>query len=273
MEDPLAIGLSMKTAFTFGDGVESLAIWARVLIQSLPSPVPQIRVPPFFPAVLALFTVVSRNAQWLKLAPALATLGWLALTHRLLRRMGAGTGGAWLITLITAAAPMAVFLGTSLLPEPLFALLISASLLMVLEDRPLMAGVFAGLANAMLVVGGLALIVARTIVFLTHRRARAAGLFTVAAMMFAAPWIGWSLAHHAPGDPATNVVTGLLASEKAVVLGANLISLFESPFTLLSGIPNVYSAFAAALIFGWSVYRRRQLILDSVCSLAIVWRC
>jgi hypothetical protein len=47
-----------------------------------------------------------------------------------------------------------------------------------------------------------------------------------------------------------------------VVLGANAISLFESPFTLLSGAANLYAAFGVALIFGLSVYRRRQLIPD-----------
>jgi hypothetical protein len=255
-----AIGLS------YDDGVhlvtaESLATGHGYSIQSLPSPIPQTKVPPLFPAALALFTMVSRNAQWLKLAPALAALGWLALTHRLLRRMGAGSGGAWLVTLISAAAPMTVFLGTNLLPETSLALLISASLLMVLEDRPLIAGIFAGLATVTH-IAGLALIVAGMIVLLAHRRARAAGFFTAAAMIFVAPWIGWSLAHHSAGDPATNIVTGLRASEKAVVLGANVISLFKSPFALLSGIANLYAAFAAALIFGWSVYRRRQLLPD-----------
>jgi hypothetical protein len=249
----------------YEDGVhlvtaESLAAGQGFSIQSLPTPVPQTEVPPLFPALLAVFTLVSRNAQWLKLASTLATLGWLALTYRLLRRMGAGSGGAWLLTLIAAAAPMTVFLGTSLLPEGLFALLVSASLLMVLEDQPLIAGVFAGLASVTC-LAGLPLIVACMIVFLAHRRARAAGLFTAAAMIFVAPWIGWSLAHQAP-DPATNIITGLHASEKAVVLGKNVISLFESPFAVLSGIVNLYAAFAAALIFGWSVYRRRQLIPD-----------
>jgi len=255
-----AIGL------TYEDGVnlvtaESLATGHGYSIRSLPSPVPQTKVPPLFPAVLALFTLVSRQAQWLKLVPLFATAGWLALTYRILRKMGARSGGASLLTLITAAAPTSIFLATSLLPEPLFALLLTASLLMVLEDRPLIAGVFAGLATVTR-LAGLPLIVACMIVFLTHRRTRAAGLFTTAAMIFVAPWIGWSLAHQAPGDPATNIITGLRASEKAVVLGANVISLFESPFALLSGVANVYAAFAAALLFGWSIYKRRQLIPD-----------
>ncbi len=255
-----SIGLSYE------DGVhlvtaESLASGHGYSIVSLPSPVPQTKIPPLFPAVLALFTMVSRNAQWLKAAPVLAALGWLTLTFRLLRRMGAGSGGAWLVTLVSAAAPMTVFLGTSLLPEALFALLISASLLMALEDRPLLAGVFAGLAT-MTSLAGLPLIGSCMIVYLAHRRARAAAWFTAGAMIFVAPWIGWALAHQAPGDPATNIVTGLHASEKAVVLGANAIALFESPFALLSGIVNLYAAFASALVFGWSVYRRRQFMPD-----------
>src|SRR5580704_1112681 len=53
--------------------------------------------PPLFPAVLALFTFVSRQPQWLKLLPLACTAGWLALTRKLLLKMGASKDGALLL--------------------------------------------------------------------------------------------------------------------------------------------------------------------------------
>ncbi|MDE3196442.1 MAG: hypothetical protein KGN84_08865, partial [Acidobacteriota bacterium] len=116
-------------------------------IDSLPQPIPQTKYPPVWPSALALFLLVSKQTQWLKLLPLLCTVGWLAVTWRLLRKMGASAGGAWLLVLITAASPTVVFLGTNLMSEPLFALLTALALLMLLDDRALFAGLCAGLAT------------------------------------------------------------------------------------------------------------------------------
>src|SRR5438067_3833734 len=82
--------------------------------------------PPLFPAILALFTLVSEQAQWLKLLPLACTIAWLALTRNLLRTMGASRNGALLLVGLTAASPTIIYLSTNLLPESLFALLITA---------------------------------------------------------------------------------------------------------------------------------------------------
>ncbi len=71
-----------------------------------------------FPALLALFALVSRQAQWLKLVPLLCTLGWLALTRRLLTKMGATQECGWMLIAITAASPTVLYLGTGLYAEP-----------------------------------------------------------------------------------------------------------------------------------------------------------
>jgi hypothetical protein len=211
--------------------------------------------PPVFPVVLALFTLVSRQTQWLKLLPLLCTVAWLALSYRLLRRMGAKKGGAWLLVLITAASPTVVFLGTNLMPEPLFALFTAATLLLLLDERAFLAGVCAGLAT-LTQTAGVPLIAACMMVFVVRHRFRSAAQFTAAAMLFVAPWFGWALAN-APGSPAS-----LHESERLVVLGANVVSLFSSPFVLLSGIGGLYAVIATALLFGWSLIRRRQLMPD-----------
>jgi hypothetical protein len=210
--------------------------------------------PPVFPIMLGFFTLVSRQTQWLKLLPLLCTIGWLALSYRLLRRMGARSGGAWLLVLIAAASPTVVYLGTNLMPEPMFALLTVAALLLVLDERAFLAGVCAGLA-ALTLNTGLPLVGACMIVFVARHRFRSAAQFTAAAMLFVAPWLGWSLAN-ASGSPS------LHASEKLVVLGSNIVSLLSSPFALLSGIGGLYAVIATAVLVGWSLIRRRQLMPD-----------
>src|SRR5579871_3237932 len=75
----------------------SLATGHGYVIGNLPQPVPQTSFPPLFPALLALFTRISQQAQWLKLLPLLCAAGWLLVTHRLLRRMGASVNSALLL--------------------------------------------------------------------------------------------------------------------------------------------------------------------------------
>ncbi|HVW84301.1 MAG TPA: glycosyltransferase 87 family protein, partial [Bryobacteraceae bacterium] len=260
---------------------KSLASGHGYTIESLPTPIPQTKYPPLFPALLALFTLISRQTQWLKLLPVLCTVGWLALSYRLLRKMGAQSGGAWLLVLLTAASPMVVFLGTNLLSEPLFALLVTAALLALLDDRAVPAGVLAGLAT-LTRSAGVPLIVACVLVLIIRRRLRSAALFTAAAMAMAAPWFGWALAHSA-GHPyysganyaASNILTGYSANEKLAIFGSNILLLLASPFHLLTGIVSTYAAAGTAALAGWSLFRRRQLMPDLFvalyCLMLLLW--
>jgi 4-amino-4-deoxy-L-arabinose transferase-like glycosyltransferase len=102
-------------------------------IDSLPVPIPQTKYPPAFPLALALFAAVSQQTQWLKALPLLCAALWLVVTYKLLRKMGSDRYGALLVTGITAAAPSVVFVSTNLLSEPLFALLLTAALLALLD--------------------------------------------------------------------------------------------------------------------------------------------
>ena len=235
-------------------------------IESLPHPIPQTSDPPFFPAVLALFTLVSQQTQWLKLLPLACAAGWLFLTRKLLLKMGASKNGALLLVGLTAASPTVVFLSTNLLPESLFALLITAVLLALLEERALLAGVFAGLAT-LTQTAGVALIAACILTLVVRRRFRNAAIFAGVAMAMAAPWFGWSLARvthdvYRTSYAASNILTGLAANEKLVVLSRNLLSVLASPFSLITGVSNILSVIGTIVVLIWCFYVRRQLVPD-----------
>ena len=134
-----AIGL-FHDDVVYLESAKSLAAGHGYLIESLPTPIPQTKYPPLWPALLALFLLVSQNPLWLKLPAMLCTVGWLLLSYRLLRKMGANQLGALGLVLIVAASPTTVFLASHLLSEPLFALLVTASIIAMLDDRPLTAG-------------------------------------------------------------------------------------------------------------------------------------
>ena len=235
-------------------------------IDSLPTPIPQTNFPPLFPALLALFTLVSRQTQWLKLLPLVCTAGWLVLTRKLLLKMGASRNGAMLLVGLTAAAPTVVFLSTNLLPVSLFGLLATAALLALLEERALLAGFFVGLAT-LTHTAGVALIVACILTLVVRRRFSGALILAAVAMAVSAPWFGWSIAHvthdgNQAAYAASNILTGLAANEKLIVLSRNLLSLLAGPISLLTGLSNVFSVIGTIVILIWSFFLRRQLVPD-----------
>lgn len=211
--------------------------------------------PPLFPAVLALFALVSRQAGWLKLVPLLCTFGWLALTWRLLVKMGASREAAWALVLMTGASPTVLHLGTGLFPETLFALLVTASLMALLEEKALLAGLCAGLASVTLSCGA-TLILACLFTLVAHRRLRSALVFTGVAMLFASPWLGWTLAHDSV------LILRLQASDLATLLGNNAMLLAAAPFTLLTGYANLYPGLLTAVALLIVLVRRRQFVPD-----------
>jgi hypothetical protein len=187
--------------------------------------------------------------------------------------MGASGNGALLLVGLTAASPAVIFLSTNLLPESLFALLATAALLTLLEERALLAGVFAGLA-ALTKTAGAALIVACILTLVVRRRFRSAGIFAAVAMAIVAPWLGWSLAHvthdRPSNDMASSIFTGLAASEKLIVVGHNLLSLLASPFSLLTGLSNALAVVATIVVLVWCFFVRRQLVPDLFIALYCV---
>ncbi|HWE50842.1 MAG TPA: glycosyltransferase family 39 protein [Bryobacteraceae bacterium] len=265
--------MAPATGLSYDDGIyavtaKALAAGHGYVIDSLPRPVPETKFPPFFPAVLALFTLVSQQTLWLKLLPMLCSVGWLALTYKLLRKTGATSNGALVLILLTAVSPMVVFLSTSLLSDSLFALLLMAALLMLLEDRAFLAGALAGLAT-LTRSAGVPLIAACILTLVIRRRFRSATIFTLVSMLMVAPWFGWSLANASHGLArggesylSSNILTSLPANEKVLVLARNLVLVAESPGALLTGYHDLYSAIGLVLALGWCLYVRRHLLPD-----------
>ena len=275
-----ALGLFHDDA-VYLESAKSLVAGHGYLIESLPAAIPQTKYPPLWPAVLALFLLISQNPLWLKLPAMLSTAGWLFFSYKLLRKMGAGHLGALALVLMVAASPTTVFVATHLMSEPLFALLVTASLLAMLDDHPALAGALAGLATITR-SAGLPLLAAVFLVLLIRRRLRAAAFCTAAAGLIVAPWIGWSLAH-ASNHPyysgasytATSILTSLPANEKLAVLAMNVLFLLGTPFSLLSGAGNIYAALVTLALFIWALIRRRQLVPDLFlliyCALLLTW--
>jgi hypothetical protein len=111
------------------------------------------------------------------------------------------------------------------------------------------------------------LIVACILTLVARRRFRGALILAAVAMLIAAPWFGWSLAHVThdsshTGDAASNILTGLAANEKLVVLGRNLLFLCAGPISLLTGLTSVLSIIGTVAILVWCYYVRRQLVPD-----------
>lgn len=247
---------------------KSLASGHGYNIGSLPVPLAQTKYPPVFPALLALFTLVSDNAQWLKLLPLLCAAGWLYLTWRLLMRMGASSSSALFLVGLTAASPMVIFLGTNLMSEPLFGLLVTATLLCLLDERIVLAGLLAGLAT-LTRSAGMPLIAACALTLAARRRLRPALIFAATAMVVLAPWLGWTRAHtvldayYGNGNyAALNILTGFAANEKAIVLTRNVLYLLAAPYSLLTGMWNIFAVAGTVFVFGWSLFVRRQLVPD-----------
>lgn len=256
---------------------KALASGHGYMRDNLPQPVPETDVAPLFPAVLALLTLVSGYAAWLKLLPLACTVAWLWLTRRLLTIMGASGASALLLIALAAATPVVISLSTSLLPHTMFALLATAAMLSLLEDRPWLTGLFAGLATLTLTAGW-SLIAACLITLTARRRLRSAAIVTALASLLAAPWLGWSLAH-VTGEAGLrtlvddnsryggNILAFLPANEKLVVLTHNIASWFGGPAALLSGdlfveYSGPYSAAATAILLLWCLYKRRNLLPD-----------
>jgi hypothetical protein len=238
------------------------------VVDSLPLAVAETQYPPLFPALLALFTLVSQQALWLKLLPLICAVGWLWVTRNLLLMMGASRNAALLLIALAAASPVVLFVSTSLLPQALFGLLVAGALLALLKERALFAGILAGLAT-LTQESGVALIFACILTLIARRRFRRAAIFALTAMVIAAPWFGWSLAHithdaRLPGlsrAPFT-IFTGLAASEKLVVISHNLFALVASPIALLTGYVNTFTVSVTILLTIGCLIFRRQTVPD-----------
>lgn len=209
--------LAPAVGYMHDDGIylvtaKSLAQGHGYRIESLPGEIFQTKYPILYPALLTplwwisdSLAVVSFLAKLLSLACMAA---WIWLVRSWLKKdLELGGAAEWL-SIIVAASPWSLFLGTSVLPDALFALLSMASALLVMKalERtegsvpPQVWGAAALAAGAFLLrTTGVALIAA-TVLYLALRQRRSLFPYLLTTCLLVLPWLWWQAGHPAPQD-------------------------------------------------------------------------
>jgi hypothetical protein len=299
--------LQTPSAGTFhDDGVylvtaKALAEGQGYRIISLPGEPPQTKYPILFPWVLSLVWRLvpsfPANLPWLRLVPLLATLAWLSLSWPLLRRLGASRTQASAIVLLTAISPWVAFLSTALMSETLFALLLTAGLLMMTracqEDGtridPLIAGFLFGAAT-LTRIAGIAPAAAAVALFVVKRRWSSAAQCLLGGAAVIAPWFWW-LSHQPPAAAridayysasnyaSWNIVTSYAWPEKLSVLLMNA-TVSGLAFTELWGVrvpaaPALFAGAAALMLVCGGLWRARRepaaIVMIAYCAIHAAW--
>ena len=268
-------------------------------IISIPGEPPQTKYPILFPWFLSqvwrLNPSFPANLPWLRLVPIVAALGWLCLSWPLLRRLGASIPQATAIVLLTAVSPWVAFLSTALMSETLFALLLTAALLIITRAYqgdgtridPLIAGVLLG-AAVLTRIAGIAPAAAGVAAFVTARRWGPAMQCLLGTAVVILPWFWW-VSHQPPtvdsyysatNYASWNIVTSYTWPQKAYVLGLNSI-LGGMAFTQMWGIlipypiPALLLAAAALTFVAAGLWRARRqpvaMAMAAYCAIHLAW--
>jgi hypothetical protein len=298
--------LQTPAAGTFhDDGVylvtaKALAEGQGYRIISLPSEPPQTKYPILFPWLVSLVWHLNpsfpANLPWLRLVPLLATLAWLSLSWPLLRRLGASRSQASAIVMLTAISPWVAFLSTAVMSETLFALLLTAGLLVMTrahqEDGrridPFVAGVLFG-AAVLTRIAGIAPAAAAVAVFLGTRRWRSAAHCFVGSALVIAPWFWWigqqqpaaamDAYYSASNYASWNIVTSYAWPEKLSVLLMNA-TVSGLAFTEIWGVrvpaaPALLAGAAALMLVCSGLWRARRepvaAVMLAYCAIHAAW--
>lgn len=253
---------------------------------SLPSPLFQTKYPILYPALLSLvwkvFPAFPENVLAFKSLSMTAGFLWAVAAFRAIRREPASAAVSFWSVLCTFAAPWTIFLGTSVLPDTLFALLSVCSIL-ILEDEP---ESYRKIATAAAVAGctfllrsaGVALIVSACLFLVAKRRVRCAALFLAISGAVVSPWLIWQATHSASLDRVESYYTKFsyagghifhypvaealrVVSFNVPVLLGTLCPVAGSPATRVHAVVNLLAGIAAVL----------GLIRFRSWSLPIVW--
>lgn len=177
---------------------------------SLPDELYQTKYPFLYPAILAvlwkLFPVFPANVLAFKLLSMCATAAWAYASYRLaLRETGNPIVARWIAVLLLTF-PWVLFLSASAMPEALFALAATMSLLMFRDDDTgacgwrLMVGAALASAAFLLRSAGSTLILAWLIVLLWRKQWRQTAVFSAVTAALTGPWLLWQAAHPATQD-------------------------------------------------------------------------
>jgi hypothetical protein len=158
--------------------------------------------PPGFPLVLALVMTVTpafpANVIYLKLVSIVAMFGVGGLSAAYYRHRGVPLSFASALAITVVLTPAFVWLATStVMSEPLFACALLGAVVLVLNGRPVAAGVTAA-AAALVRSAGLPAIAAVALWYAVRRDWRSAIRFVLPAMAVLLPWAAYSHAHATP---------------------------------------------------------------------------
>ena len=270
-------------------------------IGTLPGNVAQTKYPFLYPVLLSLFWAVlpalAARILAFKLVSLLFAGLWAHAIYRLSVRMGLGSIAARWICLAVTGSGYVIFAGTAVLPDTLFAYLLTEALiqLRLIEEgderlrRAGWTGLVAGLALLTRALG-LAFFASAALFLAGTRRYRQCALFVVIAAGLYAPWVLWQNAHGAPADPVLAYYTkacyqaGSIRSipinqavevlmQNAIVIAGSVSLLMDLTLTW-TGPPAVAVGiflFAAWFCFRDVSRRKWSTALFAVSYIALLW--
>lgn len=191
----------------------ALASGKGYIHESLPVVVPQTKYPFLYPALLVPFWLITASPSTVaflaKLLSFFSLGAWAIVTRRLIRHWLPNEEAIDWISFFSLAAPWTLYLGTSALPDALFALLCALCLYALLNidaaagRRHTLMLVMASLAAAaafLIRTTGLAIVLA-SFVYLLRRRPKDGIAFLAICALLCSPWLLWQASQTAPLDP------------------------------------------------------------------------
>jgi hypothetical protein len=224
---------------------KALASGAGYRIISLPDTPFQTKYPILFPFVLSLVwrAVPSfpANLVWLRLVPLIASVGWLGVSWRVMRRAGTPVDVTILAVALTVVSPWTIFLSTTLLSETVFGLFVGLGVLLLSRESndgssAFASGLFMG-AAVLTRTAGIGTGAGGLLYLALNRRWSACARYILGAALVSLPWFVWSGLHGSDPiiDPfysaanyrSWNVVFNYAWPDKLAIVGLNAFSAIQ----------------------------------------------
>ena len=281
---PYAIGFRVPTYGLFNDDgiylstAKSLATGHGYRILSLPDEMYQTKYPPMFPFSLAIIWKINphfpQNLPLLKSVPLLCAIGWIWLAFIFVREQSQSSMLAAWTAVLVAASPWVLFLSVTCLSETMFALFLTATLLLLTRECVsardsialiFAASVFSAAAILTRTAGLVPLLFAGGFSLFMNRKLRGAASYLIATLACILPWVLWSREHSLkPGSveeyySGANYLTWNLFGnftwhQRYVVIADNALFSFLAPGILMGFEPAGIGAVLCPLIGIFVVY-------------------
>ena len=198
---------------------------------SLPDELYQTKYPFLYPVLLAVlwkvFPNFPANLLALRMLSLCATVLWAYAAYRLtLREINNPILARW-VAVMLLTLPWVLFLGTATMPEALFALTSTASLLMVdrqndtRDGRRLLVGAALTGVAFLLRSAGIALILSWLFLLVKRKQWRRAVTFALIVATLSGPWLVWQQMHPATSNPVGAYYTKLNYRDNSILSSHN----------------------------------------------------